>query len=73
MVLFTKLRILQYSITCIGVLDIDTFVFSLLSVTEEQDSWGDLLGVSLLGKKLEFRPKMPFYAFFHEQITPAMV
>ena len=33
------------------VLDIDTFVFSILSVTEEQDSSGDLLGVSLLGKK----------------------
>ena len=49
---FTTFQILQYCITCIGLLDIDTFVFSLLSVTEEQDSWGDLLGVSWLGKKI---------------------
>ena len=54
---FTTLQILQAALHVqavlhvLGVLDIDTFVFSLLSVTEEQDSWGDLLGVSLLGKK----------------------
>ena len=35
---------------------------------------GRSLGVPLFGKtKLEFRPKMPFHAFSHEQIISAMV
>jgi hypothetical protein len=38
-------------------------------ITEEKDRV-----VSLLGKtKLEFRPKMPFHALFHEQIISVMV
>jgi hypothetical protein len=53
-----------------GVLKIHTLFFRVYCITCIED----LFGVSLLGKtELEFRPKMPFHALFHDQIISVMV
>ena len=65
---FTTLQILQYCITVYrGFLNRR---IRLLSVIEKQDRVVSLEYLCL--EKLEFRPTMPFYALFHEQIISVM-